>query len=120
MRESDIVRGCLDYLKLRRIMSWRQNAGVIPLPNGGVRFSGLRGVSDILGIWPQTCSHGKQGVFLAVEVKTDVGRVSEAQREFLKAVNDNGGLGLVVRSVDDLAKQLEEFPLTVVAEAPSL
>ena len=41
------------------------------------------------------------GVFTALEVKTANGKLTEKQGFFLKAVNDNGGLSGVVRSVDD-------------------
>lgn len=36
--ETDIVRGSLDYMKLRGLMTWRQNAGVIPLPTVEIQF----------------------------------------------------------------------------------
>lgn len=99
MPESDVVRSCLDYLKIRGIFAWRQNAGVIPLANGGVRFSGLRGVSDILGILPD-------GRFLAVECKSAKGKTSEHQDAFLDQIAANGGVACVVRSVEELAEDL--------------
>lgn len=57
-------------------------------------------VADILGI-----VHG--GKFLAVEVKSATGRISEAQREFLARVSVLGGVALVVRSVEELRSGLE-------------
>lgn len=101
MRETEIVRQCCQYLKLRGIFAWRQNAGVIPLAGGGVRFSGLRGVSDILGILPD-------GRFLAVEVKTATGKMSDHQKEFHRNIADNNGVACCVRSVDELASDLDE------------
>lgn len=100
MPESDVVRSCLEYLKIRGIFAWRQNAGVIPLANGGVRFSGLRGVSDILGILPD-------GRFLAVECKSAKGKTSEHQDAFLDQIAGNGGVACVVRSVEELAEDLK-------------
>lgn len=54
----------------------------------------IRGVSDILGIW--------QGKFLAIEVKTKTGQVSDYQKAFLEQVNLSGGIGIVARCVGDL------------------
>lgn len=100
MRESEIVRQCLDYLKMKGIYCWRQNQAAVPLAGGGFRrFSGLRGVSDILGI--------HQGRFLAVEVKTPIGRVSDYQKRFLSEIQARGGIALIVRSVDELATALD-------------
>lgn len=41
------------------------------------------------------------GIFVAPEVKSSTGRLSEKQQNFLRAVNDNGGRAGVVRSVED-------------------
>src|SRR5262249_39289446 len=45
-RESDVLSGCLHFLKLKGIYCWRQNQGAIPLKDGGYRrFNGLKGVA---------------------------------------------------------------------------
>ena len=55
MLERDVQRACLDWLYANGIFCWRQNQAAVPLPGGGFRkFNGLRGVSDILGVLPQT------------------------------------------------------------------
>ena len=60
-------------------------------------------MSDILGILPD-------GRFLAVECKREKGGVvSPEQKEFLLNINANGGVGIVVHSVDELAKALENI-----------
>jgi hypothetical protein len=43
--------------------------------------------------------------FTAVEVKTETGRVTPEQQDFISAVNDAGGIAGVIRSEED-AKQL--------------
>lgn len=102
MKETEIVRACLDYLKLRGIYCWRQNAAAVPLPGGGFRrFVGLRGVSDILGVL-------HTGKFLAVEVKTPQGKKSPDQEKFLSKVCELGGVACCVTSVDELASDLKE------------
>jgi len=52
------------------------------------------GVSDIIGLW--------NGTFIAIEVKTQTGRISEHQEFFMKDVVAHGGLAFVVRSVDEV------------------
>ena len=108
-KESDIQKACLEWLHYQGIFAWRSNQVPVPLKGGGFRrFVGLRGVSDILGILPQRCSCALQGVFLAVEVKRPrTGRLSPEQKAFLAKVNDLGGLGIVVTSVEDLEEQLQ-------------
>lgn len=102
MKETEIVRACLEYLAVKKIFAWRQNQGVIPTGSGQFRrFAGLRGVSDILGVLPG-------GTILCVEVKSEKGRESEYQEEFQKKVSDLGGVACVVRSVDELEADLKE------------
>jgi hypothetical protein len=56
--------------------------------------SGLpAGFCDLFGTY--------QGRFVAIEVKSRRGVVSEAQKRFLASVQSNGGLAGVARSVDD-------------------
>ena len=63
--------------------------------NGARRVtSGLpAGFSDLFGVY--------QGRFVAIEVKSRRGVVSEAQGRFIASVLANGGLAGVARSVDD-------------------
>lgn len=83
------------------------------LPNGDLLIRNPRpfstglppGFSDLFGlvqveITPDMVGQ-KIGVFIAPEVKTQNGRISESQRNFLEAVNGNGGRAGVVRSVED-------------------
>ena len=58
----------------------------------------MRGTSDILGVW--------QGKPLAIEVKTPTGRLSQYQAIFLERFARAGGISIVARSVEDVAKVL--------------
>jgi hypothetical protein len=114
--ESDVLTACLQWLTLKGVWAWRQNQGAIPLKGGGYRrFVGLKGVADILGILPQRVQVVGQaasvtfGNLLAVETKKRTGKLRPEQVEFLKQVNDRGGIGLWVRSVDDLERQLTPY-----------
>src|SRR5262245_16172162 len=112
-RESDVLAACLQYLRWKGIYCWRQNQGAIPLRNGSFRrFVGLKGVSDILGILPQTAVlDGREvtfGVFLAVEVKQPGERPRPEQAEFLRRVEELGGVAIVAHGVDELERELDQ------------
>jgi hypothetical protein len=63
----------------------------------------INGVSDILGIF--------NGRFLAIEVKSKTGIVSEHQRVFLRRINEEGGIAFVARSARQAALELgKHFP----------
>lgn len=48
-----------------------------------------------------------KGLLLGLELKTDKGSPTILQLRKLKEINDNGGLGLIIRSVDDVKKLIE-------------
>lgn len=62
------------------------------------RYGLAKGSSDCIGI-VQT---PRAGIFLAAEFKTVRGRVSLEQQMFLDLVNRRGGVGGVVRSVEEM------------------
>lgn len=103
--EGQIVKSCLDYLRLAGFLAWRSNTGAAVYTNAAGRRRLVRygepGVSDILGVLPG-------GRVLAVECKADGGRLSDAQEAFLGRVRQAGGLALVVRSVTELQALLRK------------
>ncbi|WP_287602702.1 VRR-NUC domain-containing protein [Thiothrix sp.] len=103
--EHDIQKAILDYLARcsRVAFAHRQNTGQTKYEDGHgetryVRY-GWVGCSDIIGMLTD-------GRFLAIEVKSRTGRLSEEQAAFLDCVNAGGGVGIVARSVDDVIKGL--------------
>lgn len=100
MKESEVLEGCIKYLRARGIFCFRNNVGATKVGTRFIRF-GYPGSSDILGIMPD-------GRFLAVECKREKGgRLSELQKAFLTAIQINGGVSIVARSVEELKKELE-------------
>ncbi len=89
--EKEITKGIRDYLKLRGIWHYKQWQGL----------GSLHGISDIIGIL--------NGRYLAVEVKGLNKIPSEKQQAFLDRVTDEGGIGLVVHSVEELISELRQF-----------
>ena len=104
LRETDIVRACLEYLAARKIMAWRSNSGAVKATYGGktrfVRFNSAKGMSDICAILPG-------GRFCAIEVKRPGGKMTEDQERFQDDVERSGGYAIMVTSVDELMGFIE-------------
>lgn len=95
MKEQSIQASCLIALSRAGALVWRQNTGAYRDSAGALRRYGLCvGSADIIGIAPD-------GRFLAVEVKAANGRVTEAQRLFIEAVQRAGGRAGIARSPED-------------------
>ena len=87
--EKEITKEIREYLKLHNIFHWKQWQGLGSAP----------GVPDIIGIYKTR--------FLAIEVKTKRGMLSERQAIFLNNINAEGGIGFVARSVEDVVSHLD-------------
>lgn len=102
--ESAVLSACLDLLKLRGVLAWRNaTGGILRTSKDGRQFRafyGLRGSADILGCLPG-------GRLLAVECKSAKGRLTVEQSHFLEQVELLGGLAVVARDVGDLIEALE-------------
>jgi hypothetical protein len=98
-KEGDLVKQVIAYLNLRRVFAWRQNQGAVASTHKGkrsfVRFAGVEGISDIIGILPG-------GRFLAIETKVRPNKPTKVQRAFLDAVTLAGGLAIVAYDLDDV------------------
>lgn len=99
--EKQIQQASLDWLALNRIFAWRNNTGAYKIEGRFIRF-GHKGSSDILGILPD-------GKFLAIEIKGKNGRITIEQDEFLKRINDNGGVGFVAHDLNDVINKLSQY-----------
>jgi len=94
--EKDVLRGCLDYLRIRHHLVARINNGAFETKGGGwIRCTDVPGIADIIGVT-------FDGRALAVECKSNKGRLSKAQEIFRAAWIARGGLYVLARSVDDL------------------
>lgn len=88
MREQDIQTKILGYLKKRGIYAIK------------VIMASASGVPDIIGMLPG-------GRFFAIEVKAPNGKLSALQVLNLERIQLNGGIAIIARSVDDVAKHLD-------------
>ena len=107
IREAEILRQVEEWLTLRRIWHMRCNNSAGKAQSGQFMRSfscnghAVNGVSDIYAV--------KDGTSIWIECKRPVGgKVSEAQRNFLDAMNRNGAVGIVVNSIESLESQLKE------------
>ena len=97
MQETQIQNKILAALKKAGIFCWRCNNGAVwdsKLHTYRASVT-LKGVPDIIGILPG-------GIFLGIEVKTDKGRQSPDQLLFQKRLEEEGGIYILARSVDDV------------------
>lgn len=115
MRESDIQNAIMIALSAAGCTVFRNNVGTgwqgrmsrtkggsVILDDPRPLHAGLCvGSSDVIGITAD-------GRFLAVEVKTPTGRVTEDQIRFINAVRLKGGVAGVARSVEDALKLLKQ------------
>ena len=89
MKESSIQKKIIDYL--HSIGAW--TVKTIQCNKAGV--------PDIL-----CCLEGR---FIALEVKTDIGKPSALQLRTIKQINNAGGISAIVRSVDDVKELLRGY-----------
>lgn len=90
---------------------FRNNSGSLPDPRTGryVQFGvASPGGSDLIGwrtitVTPDLVGH-QLAIFTAIEVKTATGRATPAQRNFIHAVREAGGIAGIARSVADALK----------------
>lgn len=104
--ESRIKNEIMSFLKIIGVYCWvNDSVGIFDPVKKIYRQNNsphkLKGVSDILGII--------QGRFLAIEVKSEAGRLTPEQRVFLAHINTEGGIAFCSRSVEQTADNLLKF-----------
>jgi hypothetical protein len=100
IKESDIVRDCLDVLNVRHIFHYRNTGAAKITDTRFIRF-GAVGSSDIICVI--------DGRFVGIEVKRPAGKVSPAQRVWHEQCVMAGGIVAVVHSAEELLEVLEKI-----------
>ena len=80
-----------------RARLFRQQVGRFWTEDHRPVYVGMKGTPDLIGY---TIVDGR-GIYTAIEVKSEIGRVRPEQKMFIDAVIKNGGLAGVARSVED-------------------
>lgn len=106
MKEGDLQNTIRLHLSEHGILSFRNNSGALMDKNGRlVRYGLCVGSSDIIGIKPTVITEDMIGqtigIFVALEVKISKGKTTPAQRRFLSVIRKAGGIGEVVKSVEE-------------------
>lgn len=96
-----------------RAVIWRNQSGYAEVNGRWMAFGLIAGAADLIGLvkpW---------GRFLALEVKSKTGRASKEQTQFLALVNRMGGVGRLVRSVEEAMAAVEQAALPAGADTPN-
>lgn len=107
MTEGDLQRAIMLAVSNGACRLFRNSVGEVQDPRSGryIRYGLCVGSSDLIGWRTVTVTPDMVGtelaVFVALEVKTPRGRVTPEQATFVQAVTDAGGIGRIVRSVED-------------------
>jgi len=81
------------------LLLWRNSVGLVKHGNRFVHYGLSVGSSDLIGVL--------NGRFVAVEVKTAKGRLSDAQKKFIDRVNEAGALAIVARSPVEAVEKIK-------------
>lgn len=80
---------------------WSQDTpGLAYTPDGTPFKAGMKGASDLVGLLRPN------GQLIAVEIKTGTGKLTKEQRAFGSMIENQGGIFVCARSVDDVANRL--------------
>lgn len=90
MLESKLQKDVIAFLKRNRVYHFRFQAQ-----------SNLNGLPDIICLY--------KGFFLGLELKQEKGRATELQRRKIKSINENGGIGAIIKSVEEVDKILTDI-----------
>lgn len=98
LKEANIQRLIMMAVSEAGCLVWRNNVGTLKNQAGiPIKFGLCVGSSDLIGVH-------YSGRFMAIEVKTETGRIRPEQITFIDAVNKRGGIAGVCRSVEDAIK----------------
>jgi hypothetical protein len=94
---------------------WRNNTGALVDQQGRfVRFGLCKGSSDLIGLRSVVVTPEMVGQriaqFVALEIKTGSGTVSQEQQAFLRLVQELGGVAAVCRSIEQARAVLDIGP----------
>ena len=104
-QEIRLALGTIPSLRL-----FRNQVGQLPDPRTGryVQFGLAKGSSDLVGfktikITPEMIGQ-EVAQFVSIEIKTERGKLTEVQENWLQKVHDSGGIVGVARSIQDALK----------------
>jgi len=96
VKESEVQRAILDYLKIKRVFYYRQNTGGIVAESGHFVRYGTPGSPDIICVI--------KGQYVGIEVKAPKGKQNPNQIQFQQDLERAGGRYVLAYSLDDIIK----------------
>lgn len=90
-----------------KIRVMRQNTGALTNMQGRLVRFGIPGCSDIIGIIAPS------GRWLAVEVKSPIGKQSEQQKNFQAMIEAFGGIYVLARSIEPVIESLRKIGIEI-------
>jgi hypothetical protein len=98
IRESDIQKACIDYLKFKGIFCYKINNGGVKKPNGSFIPAQTKGLPDLVIHYLGRVEY--------IEFKTPSGVMSEHQKAFRDQCIKDGINYMIIRSVAELEAYL--------------
>jgi len=96
LKEHDVLRDCLIWLRRRGIMCNRHDSGSFQNVHGDWGTYGIKGAGDIIGL-------SKTGKHFELEIKRGSGgRLSSEQQRRMRRIRENCGLYFVIHGVEEL------------------
>ena len=102
MKEIEIQKTIMDWLKLEGYYFWRMPVGgVRQQMNGKMIFkkSPVKGFPDIMGVF-------RTGRLFGIEVKSAKGKLSDSQEKIMKDLIGNNVLYIVARDLETVREEL--------------
>ena len=104
MKEAELLSFAVTCLKQSGLVWWRVNNSPSLFNNksGAVCFrkSPVKGFPDLAGLFPS-------GRLFAIELKTEKGKLSPEQTEWITKLNMSGAMAIVLRSKEEIANFVE-------------
>ncbi len=116
MKEKELANRIRTEVSRGPVRLFQNVVGLAYVRRGSSTYEPLRvglgvGTSDLIGLVSVTVTPDMVGKkfaqFLAVEVKTETGRIRPEQQRFIDAVNELGGRAFVARSVQEVRDGIE-------------
>ena len=101
LKESQVLKQCLDFLAMRNIFFYRQNTGAFKNSQGNFYRFGTHGAPDLVVV--------VAGQYIGLEIKAKGRKQSEDQKAFERSLKKAGGEYLVIYDVADLILRLNQF-----------
>jgi hypothetical protein len=98
MKESELLSYAITRLKQSGLVFWRvPNGPVMHSINGRMirKCSPIKGFPDLAGLF-------QSGRFFAIELKSETGRLSPEQVDWIKKLNISGAMAIVLRTKPEI------------------